>query len=267
MLIAVTRPVSSSFAQCELTHLARQPIDLAAAERQHDEYERALEAAGCALHRLRPEHGLPDAVFVEDVAVVLDEAAIITRPGAESRRPEVRSVEAALARWRPLAPIQAPGTLDGGDVLRVGRRIFVGQSSRTNQAGFEQLRAAAEPLGYAVERVPVKGCLHLKSAVTAVGDHALLLNPAWIAREIFEGRAAAGDGAGGSAFDLIEVDPTEPGAANALLVGGHVIYPSAFPQTAGRLRAAGIEPRFVDISEIAKAEGAVTCCSLIVTVA
>jgi dimethylargininase len=279
MLIAITRPVSSSFARCELTHLARRPIDLAAAERQHREYERALEAAGCTLHRLAPEHALPDAVFVEDVAVVLDEVAIITRPGAASRRPEVDSVAAALARWRPIARIEAPGTIDGGDVLRVGRRIFVGRSSRTNDAGFHQVRAVAEPLGYSVARVAVDGCLHLKSAVTAVGARTLLVNPAWISRAVFDRPGPAveqvsppvvGAAAGPASLPAstpraaADVDPAEPGAANALLVGGHVIYPSAFPRTAARLRGMGIEPRLLDISEIAKAEGAVTCCSLIV---
>lgn len=254
MLIAVTRPVSASFANCQLTHLARRPIDLSVAEWQHAEYERALEAAGCVLHRLGPAPDLPDAVFVEDAAVVLDEVAIVTRPGAESRRPEVPAVAEALASWRPVVAIREPGTIDGGDVLRVGRRIFSGQSSRTNASGFEQLRTTAAEFGYRVEAVPVTGCLHLKSAVTAVGRTTLLINPEWVSRNAFEG------------FDLIEVDPGEPAAANGLLVNDRVIYPSAFPGTAERIRARGIALRLVDVSEIAKAEGAVTCCSLIVAV-
>jgi dimethylargininase len=266
MLIAVTRPVSASFADCELTHLARQPIDLARAERQHAEYERALEVLGCEIHRLPAARDLPDAVFVEDAAVVLDQIAILTRPGAASRRPEVPSVAAALAAWRPTASIEAPGTLDGGDVLCVGRRIFVGQSGRTNDAGFDQFHAIAGRFGYRAERVPVAGCLHLKSAVTAVGPDTLLINPAWVSRYPFMRAARGEDGTASPGFDVIEVDPAEPGGANALLVGDGVIYSSAFPRTAHRLGRHGIEPLLVDVSEIAKAEGALTCCSLIVAI-
>jgi len=252
MLIAVTRPVSQSLAECQLTHQARAPIDAAIASLQHAEYEAALERSGCRVHRLTAEHRLPDAVFVEDAAVVLDEIALITRPGSGSRRAEVDSVAAALAAWRPLVRVMEPGTIDGGDVLRVGRRIWVGRSSRTNAAGVEQLRAAAEPFGYRVEPVEVTGCLHLKSAVTAVDPETLLFNPSRLPASPFAG------------FRLVEVDPGEPAAANALLAGGRVIYPSAFPRTAERLRRHGAELTLVDVSELAKAEGAVTCCSILV---
>jgi dimethylargininase len=252
MRIAVTRPVSRSFANCELTYLARAPLDLGLAERQHGRYERMLEEAGCTIHRLRPEPDLPDAVFVEDAAIVLDEAAVITRPGARSRRPEVDSVADALAAWRKVVRVEPPGTIDGGDVLCVGRRIWVGRSGRTNASGFSQLRDIAAPLGYQVDAVSVRQCLHLKSAVTAIGDDALLVNPAWIPADAFEG------------FALVATHPDEPHAANALRVGGAVIFAAAFPRTADRLRARGIEPLIVDVSEIAKAEGALTCCSLIV---
>ncbi len=254
MPVAVTRPVSRSIAGCELTCLARAPIDFARAEAQHENYERALEAAGCTIHRLRPEHDLPDAVFVEDAAIVLDEAAVITRPGATSRRAEIESVAEALGAWRRIVRIVEPGTIDGGDVLRVGRRIWVGRSGRTDASGFEQLREVAAPLGYRVHVVPVHGCLHLKSAVTAVAADTLLVNSAWVPVDAFEG------------FDLVEVHPDEPHAANALQVGDSVIAAAAFPRTADRLRARGIEPVLLDVSEIAKAEGALTCCSLIVGV-
>jgi dimethylargininase len=251
MPVAITRPVSRSFANCELTYLARAPIDLALAEKQHEDYERALEAVGCAIHRLRAEPDLPDAVFVEDAAIVLDELAVLTRPGASSRRAEVASVAEALGAWRKLVRIEAPGTLDGGDVLRAGRHIWVGQSDRTSASGFEQLRDIAAAHGYHVHAVSVRHCLHLKSAVTSVASDTLLINPAWIPAGAFE------------KFDLVEVDPDEPHAANALLVGRSVIVAAAFPRTADRLRAHGIEPLVVDVSEIAKAEGALTCCSLI----
>jgi dimethylargininase len=252
MPIAVTRPVSSSFGNCELTHVTRAPIDIALAREQHAAYEQALAEEGCDLHRLPAEHNLPDAVFVEDAAVVLDELAIITRPGAASRRPEVTSVADALAAWRRLVRIEAPGTVDGGDVLRIGRRIWVGSSSRTNTAGFDQLRTAAEPLGYTVRRVEVRGCLHLKSAVTEIDPTAVLVNLAWIDGSAFDG------------FRIVEVDPAEPHAANILRVGPRLIYPLAFPRTADRLGRFGASLTPVDVSEIAKAEGAVTCCSIII---
>jgi dimethylargininase len=252
MPIAVTRPVSASFSSCQLTHLARTPIDVAVAADQHEAYERALEEAGCRVHRLGALHDLPDAVFVEDTAVVLDEVAVALRPGAESRRDEVASVARALAEWRPVVHVEAPGTIDGGDVLRVGKRVWVGRSSRTNRSGFEQLRAAATAHGYSVAWVAVTGCLHLKSAVTAIDPETLLVNPLWVSRAEFAG------------FRIVEVHPGEPHGANTLEVGGRLIYPTAFPRTAERLRGLGAGLLPVDVSEIAKAEGAVTCCSLIV---
>jgi dimethylargininase len=148
--------------------------------------------------------------------------------------------------------IEPPGTLDGGDVLRVGRRVFVGASARTNREGRAQLRALVEPLGYAVEEVPVRGCLHLKSAATEVGPETLLLNPAWVDRAAFDG------------LSLIEIAPEEPFSANALRVGNAVIHAAAFPRTRERLGQHGIDVRVVDVSELAKAEGGVTCCALII---
>ena len=251
-MIAITRKVSPAIARCELTHLAREPIDLALAERQHAAYEASLRALGCRVASLPAEPDFPDSVFVEDAAVVVDELAVITRPGAPSRRGETESVAAALAPHRPVVAIEPPATLDGGDVLRLGRRVLVGRSSRSNAEGVAQLRALLAPHGYTVEGIAVSGCLHLKSAVTEVAPGAVLLNPAWVDPAIFAGTR------------LIEVDPGEPFAANALLVGGTAIYPSAFPRTAARLERVGVRLARVDVSELAKAEGAVTCCSLII---
>jgi len=183
---------------------------------------------------------------------VLDECAVITRPGAASRRPEVTAVAEALAPLRPLVLLEEPATLDGGDVLRVGHRIFVGRSGRTNDAGVSQLRDAVAELGYEVISVQVTGCLHLKSAVTAVAPGLLLANTEWLDLAPFGG------------LRILEVAPEEPSAANALLVGDHVIAASAFPRTIERLRAEGLTVSAIDVSEIAKAEGALTCCSLIV---
>ncbi len=252
MRLAITRDVSPAIGKCELTHLKRQPIDVDLARAQHAEYERALVALGCAVHRLPAAADLPDSVFVEDCAIVLDEIAIITRPGAASRRPETADVEQALTSFRPIARIGAPETLDGGDVLRAGRTLFVGLSSRTTSGAIGQLRALVAPFGYSVVGVEVRGCLHLKSAVTEVAGDTLLVNRAWIPGDCFQ------------RFDCIEVDRDEPGAANAVRVGAALVYPSGFPRTCERLRSSGFEVRLVDVSELAKAEGAVTCCSLLV---
>jgi dimethylargininase len=249
--VALTRAVSPSIARCVLTHVPRRAIDWRRAARQHARYEHALATLGLAVRHLPPEPALPDAVFVEDAAVVLDEVAVIARPGARSRRPEVASVARALETDRRLCRIVAPGTLDGGDVLTVGRRVFVGASARSNAAGRRQLREALEPYGYHVRDVAVTGCLHLKSAVTAVADGTLLIRREWIDARVFR------------AFELIDVDPAEPFAANALRVGETVILPAAHRRTRRRLEARGLDVRGVDVSELAKAEGGVTCCSLV----
>jgi dimethylargininase len=249
--LAITRGVSPALARCELTHLERAPIDVARAAAQHAAYVRALAELGCRVVELAAEPDLPDCVFVEDTAVVVDELAVITRPGAPSRHPETAAVARELARHRPLAEIAAPGTLDGGDVLRLGSRVLVGRSGRSNDAGIAQLAALLQPHGYIVEGVPVSGCLHLKSAVTQVAPDAVLLNSAWVDPATFAGHR------------VLAVDPSEAYAANALLIGDTAIYPTAFPRTAARLAAAGVRAVLVDVSELAKAEGAVTCCSIV----
>ena len=256
MLIAITRGVSDTLASCELTHLDRTTINLALAREQHHQYEDALRRAGCDVVSLPPLPDQPDAVFVEDVAIVLDELAIVTRPGAESRRAETASIADALATYRALAWIEAPGTLDGGDVLRLGRRIYVGLSGRSNPAAIAQLRAMVAPHGYSVEGVPVTGCLHLKSGVTEIAPGTILVNPAWVDPAVF------GD------VEVIAVDPDEPYAANGLLLARSpgppvTLYPASFPRTRRTLEARGIPLEIVDVSELQKAEGAVTCCSLV----
>ena len=251
MLIAITRGVSAGIAACELTHLERQAIDLDRARAQHRAYEEALARAGCRVESLPALDDLPDSVFVEDVAIVLDEIAIVTRPGAESRRPETGHIAPVLADYRRVTFIEEPGTLDGGDVLRLGRRIFVGRSGRSDESGIEQLRIVAWPYGYTVTAVPVGGCLHLKSAATEVAPGTVLVNPAWVDAVAFGG------------VRVIEIDAAEPYAANGLLVGSRLIYPASFPRTRARLEADGIVIEPVDVSELQKAEGAVTCCSLV----
>ena len=251
MLIAITRAVSRSIVNCELTHLERIPLDIDNARLQHHIYEEALRLLGADVHPLPEEPDLPDSVFVEDAAIVLDECAVLTRPGADSRKPEVESVDKALAPYRTLFQIQPPGTLDGGDVLTVGKQIFVGLTTRSNQSAIDQMQAFLAPFGYTVRGVPVHGCLHLKSAVTQVAEKILLINPTWVEKSHFPG------------MKFIEIDPTESYAANILMVGDKSIYQPAYPKTLARLEAAGIHPLLVDASELAKAEGALTCCSLI----
>ncbi len=251
MRLALTRDISPAFSRCQLTHLARRPIDLDLARRQHAAYEGALADAGCEVRRLDASDDMPDAVFIEDVAVVFDEVAIVARPGAPSRRGEPAAVADLLAAYRPVRRIEPPGTLDGGDVLAMGRRVFVGASARTNVSGIEQLRQILAPHGCSVVDVPVAGCLHLKSAVTGIGDALLLMNGGWVPREPF------------ADFDIVDVDPMEPSAANALRIRGRVIYPVSFPRTRRRIEARGLDVMAIDVSELQKAEGAVTCCSLI----
>lgn len=249
--IAVTREVSPDMGSCELSFVGRSVIDVALARQQHARYQQALAALGCTVVSLPAEADLPDAVFVEDTALVLDELAVMTRPGAASRRAEVGSIAATLSSYRPLVRIVEPGTIEGGDILRHGRQLFVGLSARSNPDGIAQLTTLVAPHGYSVRALPISGCLHLKSAVTLVDDETMLVQPEWIDAGAF------------SSYRVILVDPREPHAANALRAGSGLVYPSCFPYTLDRLREAGIEVSTVDVSELQKAEGAVTCCSLI----
>lgn len=253
--VAITREISPAFADCELTHLPRVPIDMIRARAQHEAYERALADAGYRIERLKSDADMPDSVFIEDTAIVLDELAVITRPGAVSRRGEVPAVADALEAHRAVRRIEAPATIDGGDVLVVGRSVFVGLSSRTNREAVRQLRSIVASDGYTVCEAAIEDCLHLKSAVTALNDDTLLMNPRLVNPQAFAG------------FEIIEVDPEETMAANALRLRDRIIFPSAFPRTAARLRSNGFRLTTVDASELAKAEGAVTCCSLLVEMA
>jgi dimethylargininase len=250
--LALTREISPAIAQCELTHLERVPIDLDIARQQHESYERALSDLGCSVHRLAASDDMPDSVFIEDTAVVFDELAIETRPGAASRRLETVAVGTALTRHRSVHRIETPATLDGGDVLVVGRQVFVGVSGRTNAEGVAQMRRILAAFGYTVEAIDVRGCLHLKSAVSALDEDTVLLNPTWVDASRFRD------------FDTIEIDPSEPFAANALRIGDTVIHAREFRLTRARLEKAGVLVRQVDAGELAKAEGGVTCCSLII---
>lgn len=245
-MIAITRGVSPSIERAELTFLARERIDFHRASEQHRAYAGVLRSLGAEVIEIPADPAHPDCVFIEDTAIVLDDMAVITRPGAESRRGETAPVAEVLARYRPLARIEAPATIDGGDVLVLGERIYVGLTKRTNEEALAQLRALT---GRDVTGVRVSGALHLKTAITRVGPRTLLVQRDWLDVAPFAG------------WELI--DAVEPFGANALLAGEVVVYPEAFVRTRAKLEARGIDVRTVPADELAKAEGGVTCSSLL----
>ena len=251
MLTAITRGVSPAIVNCELTFVQRAPIILTKAIDQHGAYERALQHFGARVVSLPPEPSLADSMFVEDPALVLDELAIIFPLGTESRRAEAESLAKALSPYRQLKYVRLPGAMEGGDLLRIGRRIFAGLSKRTNAEGIRQLHAIVEPHGYEVTAVPVTGCLHLKSAVTSLGGNTMLANRAWVDSSCMAG------------FEWIDVAAEEPHAANALAFGNSVILPASFPLTRARIEVRGFEVMPLDISELQKAESGLTCSSLL----
>ena len=250
-IVAVTRPVSSSLPRCEISFIEREPIDVALARRQHAAYEAALERAGAHIVRLPAADDHPDATFVEDTALVLDELAVIPIMGAASRRGETVEVERCLAGYRPLVRLTPPATLDGGDVMRVERTIVVGLTTRTNQAAVDQLRTLTRPHGYQVVPVVPTSCLHLKSACTYLGQGVVLANPEWIDRSCL------------AAAEVLPVASEEPFGANARAVGGRLLYATGFPKTLERLERRGFEVITVETSELRKAESAMTCMSLV----
>ena len=251
MTIAITRKVSPRFNECEITHIDRTPIDVEIARQQHTEYIHALEELGCEVIELPEEPELPDSVFVEDTAFILPEVAVITRPGADSRKPEIESIVQALSPHKKLVHVTAPATVDGGDVLVLGKNIYVGLSTRSNPYAIEQLNQLLNQYGYQVFGVELTDCLHLKTAVTKVDQGTLLINPNWVDTSHFND------------FNLIEIHASEPFGANCLPLRGSIIYPYAFPKTQQKLEQKGFNIKNVNLDELAKAEGAVTCCSLI----
>ena len=255
MVLAFTRAVSPRLAECALTHLERQPIDATRAAEQHAAYEQALRDAGLEVIRLPELAEDPDAVFVEDTALLLGGHAVITRPGAASRAGEVQSTAEGLGPYFTVHRLPA-GTLDGGDVLRIHDRLYVGQSSRTNPEGTRALEALVAPLGYKVVPVELGKCLHLKTAVTFAGldsrgHETLVVNPAWVDSGIFVGTNA------------VAVAPDEPSAANVVRAGDRLIMAAGNPGTAARLRQRGLTVVEVDLSELQKSEAGGTCMSLI----
>src|SRR5438270_648727 len=251
MLTAITRAVSTAIVNCELSFIDRQPIDLARARQQHQAYETLLAKLGARVISLPAEPDLPDSMFVEDPAIVLDELAVIFPLGTESRRREAVSLAQELSKYRQLACVQLPATLEGGDVLRIGRKLFVGLTRRSNAEGIRQLAAILAPHNYDVITVPVTGCLHLKSAVAHLGRDRLLANRAWFGTTPLAGR------------EWIDADPAQPHAANALALEDTISFPASFPRTRARIEARGFQVTSIDISELQKAESGLTCSSLL----
>ena len=252
-MLALTHAPSPNLEQCQRTYVAPAPIAYGLAVRQHEAYCQMLRRSGADVRTLVVNPGLPDSVFIEDTAVVLDEVAVLASMGAPSRRAEPAGIEPELRKYREVERIEPPATVEGGDVLRVGRTLLAGLSSRTNAAGMGALRAIVRRFGYEVRPVPVRRCLHLKSACAALPDGRLLVNPAWL-----EVRALRG-------FALVRVPDPEPDAANALLVGARVCLAAAHPRTADLVRGLGFDVQTIDLSEFAKAEGCVTCLSLLLS--
>ena len=250
---AFTRAVSPRISECALTHLERQPIDAALAAEQHSLYEQALAEAGFDVVRLPKLSDDPDAVFVEDTAILLGTDAVITRPGAPSRAGEADSTATGLEPYFTVHRL-ASGTLDGGDVLRIGRTLYVGLSSRTNPDGAAALRSLVEPLGYRVVTVEPAECLHLKTAVTFAGNDGsgtprILVNPDWVDPSLFS--------------DVEPIVVAEASAANCVRAGDRLLLPAGNPKTAAELRRLGFELVELDVSELQKAEAGVSCMSLL----
>jgi len=251
MLTAITRAVSPALADCELSFIERIPIDMDKAREQHHAYEAALAGLGANVISLPAEAELPDSMFVEDPAIVLDELAVVFPLGTETRRREAESLAKAIAPFRKIESVTLPGTVEGGDILRIGKKLFIGLTARTNEEGIKQLQNIVAPYGYEVIAVPVTGCLHLKSAVTHLGNNVLLGNRAWFDSSPFTG------------YDWVDVDSGEGHAGNALALNGSVIFPASFPRTRARIEAKGFRVVPIDIAELQKAESGLTCSSLI----
>jgi dimethylargininase len=252
-MIALTHGPSRNLQAGERTHVPQTAIDHALAARQHAAYCRALADCGASVLKLAVNADKPDGTFIEDTAVILDEVAILCSMGAASRREEPGRIEPILREYREVVKIELPAIIEGGDVLRVGRRLLVGQSSRTNAAGIAALAAIGRRCGYEVTPVPVTGCLHLKTACTALPDGRLLVNPDWIET------IALAD------WQLLPVSENEPWSANIGLINDHVLASDAYPQTAALLDKLGFKLKTIHLSEFAKAEGGVTCLSLLIS--
>ncbi len=250
---ALTLTPSSSMNEtnCELLFMKPQAIDTGLALSQHSKYCQCLEDLGFEVTRLPAIAELPDSVFIEDPVVLLDEVAVLTLPFSPSRKGEVPNIEKFISGLGKTERIIPPGTMEGGDVLKIGRTLYVGISNQTNQEGFNQFRSFVEPFGYKVIPVKVQGALHLKTAATALDDRTLLMNPDWIDAQPFRD------------FRIVEVPRDEPFGGNIIAVGRRVLMHEGFVQTCHTVKSLGFEVSLVNISEFLKAEAGLTCMSVL----
>lgn len=247
MLHAITRSIPESFAQALSRVPPDLPIDVALARAQHAAYCAALTACGVVVETLASDEACPDGCFVEDTAIVVGDRALITRSGAPSRRPETAAVAAALARWFEIVEMTEPATLDGGDCLRLGNTLYVGRSARSNAPGIARLAVFGLRV-VAVELPP--GVLHLKCVCTPLGDDRVLLAEQSIPAATFDA-------------EIVWVPAVETYAANAVAIGEHVIVAGGYPRTHEALVAAGFTVHAVPTSEVYKADGSLTCQSIV----
>ena len=251
-MIALTRQPAFSLVNCEVEYVPRERIDLHLARRQHEAYCRTLRQMGVSVEVLAPEEAFPDSVFIEDNAIILDELAVVTSMGTPSRQGEPALLVDILARHRRLVKISPPATIEGGDVLLMGKRLYVGVSTRTNRAGVDALRAIVESLGYGVRPIEVKACLHLKTACTSLDDETLLVNPAWLDSDAL------------GSFRLLHGPPEEPFGANVLRLPGGALIQASSPLTRDLIEARGYVTTCVELGEFSKAEAGPTCLSLLI---
>ncbi|MGQ9585705.1 MAG: dimethylarginine dimethylaminohydrolase family protein [Anaerolineae bacterium] len=248
---AIVRPPGRRFVAALTKQKPPLPIDVDLARAQHEAYTQALRALGLEVWVLEPDERFPDGCFVQDLAVIYGSLAVVCRPGASSRQGEELAIAEALASHKQVVHIEAPGTLEGGDVLRVGQRLFVGLSRRTNRSGMAQLRRWVEPLGATVVPVPIEDGLHLMTGCAYVGKGMLLAAGSRAALPQFLG------------LDVIFVPPEEAYGANCLAIRDQVILPEGCPRVQRALEQRGFGVWTVPMSEFAKADGGVTCLSLL----
>lgn len=252
--IAIVREVSETYPNCSLSYKLREPINVELARAQHRAYIETLEQLGLKVSVLRADPRYPDSCFVEDVAVLLEDTAVITWMGQTTRNGEQEAVANCLAQWTEQVHMMPPAQLEGGDVLKIGKRLFVGESARTNRQGVEFLRAVAEPRGYSVVNMPVRGALHLKSAMTCIEQSTVIAAPEMAE----EARHYMRD------FSIIELPHSCAEAANVLSLRGRLLISKGFPMVAMELAKRGYAAKELDISEFTKGEGGLTCLSIIV---
>jgi dimethylargininase len=250
---AIVRPPAANFSE-GLTKAGLGTPDFERARKQHEAYCTALAECGLRVTRLAPEEDYPDSTFVEDTAVLTDRCAVLTRPGAPSRAGEVASMRPALAEFFPdLNTIEAPGTIDGGDICEAGNHFFIGISERTNEAGAQQLAALLAPFGYTCSWVDIRAessLLHLKSGLASLGDDRLVVTEALAGCAEFAG------------YDLVMVNSTEAYAANCVRVNEQVLVAAGYPVFTGKLQGLGYQTIALEMTEFQKMDGGLSCLSL-----